>query len=317
MSDVVPFRRATGRASQGRPEFERAVALALNDAGFGEIQSDHMTAEIRAEITSRRDAVIARLRPATWEERCAVLASMQNMPGPTEVDPELRKAFARQDADDLEGAPALALTIAARAFRRQEGGEKRPFRPSVGELLQKALKIAAPDARELQRLDKALAAKVLPPPSKTADLDRRREMAQKLRADFLASLGEVSLEPALVAEVPFARGARARSLSEEAAKACPYAVPTELAEQLQHDAAERKRVLACARQDEAITALELHDVASTVRTSPEELAAVYSESPAPLSAFALRAIGLDCDGKNPAASDSASSDAETSRDDPD
>lgn len=310
MSQVVPFRRATGLASQASPEFDLAVSLALNDAEFGELRSDKITVELRAEIVSRRDALVARLRPATWPERCAVLASLQSMPGRTEVDAELLEAFSRQETDDLEGAPHHALMIAARNFRRNEAADKRPFRPSVGELYQKALSIAAPDTRELQRLNKILAAKLLPAPSKTIDADRRREMAQKLRSDFSAKRAEVSLESALTAEIPFVRGGRPRSLAEEAAKAFPSAVPTELAEQLQQDADQRKRISAGVRHDEAVTALELQKGASIPQRSPEELAASCAKKSVTLSSAALRAIGFDCADERPASPDYASPDTQ-------
>jgi type II secretory pathway component HofQ len=131
------------------------------------------------------------------------------MVGKQEKDLRLERAHLEQDAEDLQGTPIVALKEAARRYRCGDIGDGK-FRPTIGELIRKALEIAASEQRELSRLTKIVNARV--DDRKTPDATRRRELVEQMRKGFFESRAETA------APDPEAE-ARAKRLNEIEARA--------------------------------------------------------------------------------------------------
>lgn len=179
----------------------RALDALHAQATFGEVAGDLMNPESRTALILRRDLLAGAMRPASVGEIVAVMASLDGMIARGEGEREAA-ASARRDLEDLDGLPAWALEQAAIAFRRGDVGEGR-FRPTAGELRREAMRRVGHMAEERGRIEKVLAARVIPE-RKPENAERRRELADRLRK--LGNGGALAPDPSPDRERGDARG---------------------------------------------------------------------------------------------------------------
>jgi hypothetical protein len=157
-----------------------ALDAAYAEASFGAVSEARLPSALRLGLERRREDLGAALKGASEARILAALATLQRMVARAEGDAEEAEFAMRCDLADLAGVPAWALEAAAAAFRRGEAGAGK-FRPTAGELRREAMRRVEGYAEELARIDRVLRARI-EPARKPLDPDRRRELAEAMRA---------------------------------------------------------------------------------------------------------------------------------------
>lgn len=199
--NVVPVKPSLP-PSPAHPRMERALAVmsnALDPDGHGYTLPAHAAPndDQRAFMARRAAEIGGWLAPATPAETLAEvtrLLRMMAMQGGSEA--ELTTVIASY-IDDLGNVPAAMLREACGRFRRGEVGDGR-FAPKAGELRREAMRLAEHWIAERARIERVLAARVLPPPTESRKADNVRETTRQLNAAAAAQGGRTKAEPAVV-----------------------------------------------------------------------------------------------------------------------
>ncbi len=101
------------------------------------------------------------LAPCGPQVARAVYASLAGMAARApEDDPDVRRAIALQEISDMAEVPAFALADAAAAYRKGDIGDGK-WRPTSGELVVEARRLAGTYYAELGKLSRVLGAPLL------------------------------------------------------------------------------------------------------------------------------------------------------------
>lgn len=143
-----------------------------------------MPDKVRQALAARHALLAEALTPANDHQVRAVLATLADMPAPSESDPSKARFALERDLRDLNGLSAWALADAARAYRRGEVGDGR-WRPTSGQLARLAREKCASVRREEQRISRVLSAPIqidafAGPERRKAVLDLMRSLAVHL-----------------------------------------------------------------------------------------------------------------------------------------
>lgn len=200
---IVPL-RAT-QPAPAHPRMERALAAmsnALDPDGRGYALPAHAAPndDQRAFLTRRSAEIASWLAPATEAERSAEVLRLLRAMVPRSGDADEVTQVVVSYIADLGDVPASMLREACARFRRGTIGDGR-FAPKAGELRREALRLAEPWIAERARIERVLAARVLPPPTESRKADvlaHVRETARQLNAAAAAQGGRAKAEPAVI-----------------------------------------------------------------------------------------------------------------------
>jgi hypothetical protein len=157
-----------------------ALSRAKNAIDHGFIPCDALPSAARHGLQNRLSDLRGSLAQATRDQVRAVLLTLADMPRSVESDPAKVLYSFERDVADLSIFPEWALAAAARAYRRGELGDGH-WRPTVGEL-SKAVRAKTKDwFEEAAKISAVLNARIAPA-SKSLDPERRKELANMLRA---------------------------------------------------------------------------------------------------------------------------------------
>lgn len=158
----------------------------------------------REGLVTRGQELALALAPADPNRVRLILATLADMAGPTETDPNKARFAIERDVADLSGLPEWALAAAARAYRRGEVGDGR-WRPAAGEVAKLARAKCEAARAEAYRIERVLKAKVQ---------DRKpiaKEQWEALRNSIKAMADNADLKRAIELQPPDPNDATLRS----------------------------------------------------------------------------------------------------------
>ena len=158
-----------------------AVSRAMNALNHGALLPvDALPPAARLGLQNRLADLRGALVPASREAIRAILLTLSDMPTQVEADPAKLRYSLERDVADLSAFPEWALADAARAYRRGEIGDGH-WRPTAGEVAKSARERIYEWSKEAARISRVLNARIAPA-SKPIDPERRKELADMLRA---------------------------------------------------------------------------------------------------------------------------------------
>ena len=158
--------------------------LSAIETQSGKLRPGDLTDEGRHVLKARQAHLTEALAAANDRQIKAVLATLADMPAPSETDPWKARFALERDIVDLTGIPEWALAEAARAYRRGDVGHGR-WRPTTGQLARLARDKCAAARREHQEISRVLSAPLeteapAGPKERKAVLDMMRSLAAQL-----------------------------------------------------------------------------------------------------------------------------------------
>lgn len=187
------------------PRMERAIAAmcnALDPDGRGHSLPAHAAPnDDQRAFMARRSSEISRwLEPASPEQRIAEVATLLRMMVRRDAEHDEMRAVLSTYSAALEGVPYTSLREACNRFLRGKAGEGK-FAPTTGQLRLETMRLAEHWIAERARIERVLAARVLPPPTESRKTDVQahvRETTRQLNAAAAAQGGRAKAEPAVV-----------------------------------------------------------------------------------------------------------------------
>ena len=143
------------------PAVQAALSVGLAALADGSLHREVVPAAAVAALQARRRDLAASLNPAPRDAILMTLLTLGNMPSQAVANADEAKAFLRQDLEDLAGLTLWSLQAAAKEFRQGEHGR---WRPTAGDLRQRARQHEVEPRAELYRIGKLLDAPSLAAP---------------------------------------------------------------------------------------------------------------------------------------------------------
>lgn len=169
-------------------QLSNALAIASNALGAGALTETALPSGARLGLETRLRELSAALEFPRPDRVRSIVTNLGTMPSRAEDDPAVQRFVLEQYVAICSDVPEWALDWAAWQFLKHETGNG--FRPTGGELRELAMRRVVGLDAERQKIDAVLRAKIAPG-GKTIDADRRKELADMLRAagEDLASRG--------------------------------------------------------------------------------------------------------------------------------